>query len=204
MKLFASVLLLLAAVGAHAADQPALQFTSDEVVLTGAAPGNKITWVGMVRDFDRTIPRLRIVRGLEPVKGKSDLSLGKGFNPSCSVWAVGGVDEPMTVIRAGNRCSMSTETIRVTATPGADRFTVYSAVVYGHYIARKNSAWRFAIRDGSDLDADGEVNGAIVIALSTMRKLKGSPHPPQTISVGDTVLVLDSVEMRAAAVEVRP
>lgn len=189
-------------VAARAADAPELEFTADEVMLTGTTPGRMLSWVGMVREFDRTVPRLRIVRGLGPSKGGGDLSLGKGFDPSCSVWAVGGIDEPMTVVRAGARCSISSEAIRVTALPGASRLTIHSSIAIGHYIARRNSAWRFAVRDGSDLDADGEINGQIVMTLDTMGRLKGGPPPPKAISVGDTLLLLDSDRMRATAVEV--
>jgi hypothetical protein len=157
----------------------------------------------MVREYVRSVPQLRIVRGLEPATGRGELSLGKGFDPSCSVWAVGGIDEPMTVVRSGARCGMSAEPIKVIAQSGADRITVHSSIVFGHYLGRKNSAWRFSLRDGSDLDGDGTVNGEIVIALSAMGKLQGSPHPPASIAVGDTLLLLDSDRMRAAAIEVQ-
>lgn len=204
MKLLTSFMaLFLVSTAAGAADPPSLRFDSNEVVLNGAAPGNKISWVGMVREFSGPTPQIRIVRGLEPAKGKGELSLGKGFDPSCSVWAVGGVDEPMTVVRGGELCGVSPEPIKVRVMAGDDRFTVYSSIIFGHYIARKNSAWRFALRDGSDLDADGTVNGEIVITLSAMGKLKGSPHPPASIRAGDTLLLLDSESMRVAAVEVR-
>lgn len=204
MKLLTSLLaFLFLSQAAHAVDEPALRFDPDEVVLSGAKPGNKISWVGMVREFHGSVPSLRVVRGMEPAKGKGELSLAKGFDASCSLWAVGGIDEPMTVVRAGNRCAMSQEPIKVTALSGTDRITVHSSIVFGHYLARKNSAWRFAARDGSDLDLDGKINGQIVLALSAMGKLKGSPHPPAAIGLGDTLLLLDSDQMRATAVEVQ-
>ena len=192
---------LLFTVGLHA-DTPTLQFSADGVALTGAKPGNRISWVGMVREFDGTLPVLRIVRGLEPFTGARELSLGNGFDPSCSVWAVGGIDEPMTVVRSGDRCAISDEAIDASAAAGATQFIVRSSIVFGHYIGRKHSAWRFGVRDGSDLDADGQINGEIVIALSTMQKLKGSPHPPDVISAGDTLLLLDSDQMRVSVLEV--
>lgn len=204
MKLLTSLMaLLILSAAAYAADQPSVQFDPSEVVLNGAKPGNKISWVGMVREFNGSVPSLRIVRGLEPAKGKGELSLAKGFDPSCSVWAIGGIDDPMTIVRSGNRCAMSDEPIQVKAVPGTDRITIHSSIVFGHYLGRKNSAWRFAGRDGSEVDADGAINGQIVISLKAMGKLKGSPKPPESIGVGDTLLLLDSDRMRATAVEVQ-
>lgn len=203
MKLVTSVLaILLIAAGAHAA-QPSFQFGETDVLLSGAIPGNRISWVGMVREFDGSVPRLRIVRGLEVVTA-TGLSLAPGLDPSCSAFAVGGVDQSLTMVQAGDRCGVSEDPIVVTAVPGADRFTVESSVAFGNYLGLENSAWRFSVRDGSELDADGKINDQIVILLSTLESLEDSPAPPETIGVGDTVLVLDSDQNRAAAVEVQP
>lgn len=204
MKLLTSVMaLLLIAVTAGAAE-PSLQFDPSEVMLSGAVPGSRISWVGIVREFDGSVPRLRIVRGLEPAESMGQLTLASGLDTSCSVWAVGGVDQSLTLIHAGDRCAISEDPIAVTAIAGADRIIIESSIVFGNYLGLENSAWRFSVRDGSELDADGKINDQIVILLSTLQSLKNSPAPPETIGVGDTLLLLDSDQMRATAVEVQP
>jgi hypothetical protein len=206
MKILTSVIaLLLIAPGAHAAKNlPTFQFGQTEVMLSGAIPGNRISWVGMVREFDGSVPRMRIVRGLEVAAAGEELSLAAGLDPSCSAWAVGGVDQSLTMVQSGDRCAISEDPIAVTAIPGQDRFVVESSIVFGNYLGLENSAWRFSVRDGSELDADGKINDQIVILLSTLESLKESPAPPETIGEGDTLLLLDSDQMRATAFEVQP
>jgi hypothetical protein len=184
------------------ATEPTLNLGSGGASLTDVQLGRKFSWVGAVRERIDGLFHVRIVSGVDQASG-SEISLGTGFDPACSVWSIGAVDESTAIVRLGDRCG-SEETIEFTAIPGRHQIVVKSSVVFGQYIAAGDSAYSFALRDGSELDADGKINDEIAIELGSMIPSEVDTEAPQTIAAGDRVLLVDPEHMRAAAAEVEP
>lgn len=198
------ILVLFALLGTAwpASAEVTLQLSNSNALVSGLPMDRRVSWVGVVREVVDGVSRVRIIRGMERVTG-NQLSLVTGLDPSCSVWSVAALTGPTVSVLKGDRCA-SDDDIEFSARPGKHEIVVHATAVYGQYLVADESAFRFALRDGSDLDADGKMNGEIVIPLGSMAPLEEGTEAPQTIFAGDRVILVDPDEMRATASEVEP
>lgn len=189
---------LATAIGA--ADAPEVQYGVDEVTLRGVPPGAKLFWIGMVRDWHKDQSRVRFVRGSGPATPA--LRLMSGMDPKRSRWLVVSPHLRLTIRSTAPGYSTSADTIVARAVAGEDRMTIHSSWIQGTYISGP-AAWAFSAADGADIDADGQINGTIVLLLTTLKNYRGNPHPPAAIAAGDGILLADQTLGRMAFIEVR-
>jgi hypothetical protein len=65
-------------------------------------------------------------------------------------------------------------------------------------------AWTATAGDGGASDADGQVDGRVSIDTSRMQPLGQSPPAPQVVTPGDTVVLIDPLDMEVFVSAVRP
>lgn len=201
-KLCLLIFVLTIGIPAHA--DPTLQMVDSFLRLRGVAPGERFTWIAMGRDNSAHNVSLRIVRGLQPANEAGEYQFDFKLDYFHSVWLVAGVDESWVLPPRIEGCALSSNVIGVEAIAGAAQFVVSSAVIYGNYIRPDGSAWTFTANDDSDADADGEMNGEIVITLASLGKFATSAGVPTAIAAGDKLLLLDPHRLRAMKYEVLP
>jgi hypothetical protein len=192
MKKTLAVLLLIAS---PLAAEPAIQFNADGVQVGGFGSGT-IAWLGMVREPVDHHMRVRIERGM-----KNILGLGTALIPeanvevSRSIWAV--VSVAGTALHAAAPdYSYSAQPIVINAVPGETTFAVESPLIELMYVRPGVGIWSFGCGDGADLDADLELNGTIVVSLSSLQNM-GRPAPlPETVQESDLIVAIDPYGIR--------
>jgi hypothetical protein len=205
IRFIAGVVLALLCVGvglplSGQANTVQVVYGSDEVTVQGVAAGTRLFWIGVIRDQYGDQSRVRFVRGSAPATPK--LSLVSGMPTRRSRWLIVSPGNSLTVTSSAPTYGTSSDLVVTRAVAGDDRISIISARIHGTYV-RGQQAWAFGAADGTEIDLDHEVNGTIVLALSTLTRYRGNPHAPDVVRKGDGILLADPSQGRLTFVEVK-
>ncbi len=199
--LFLSIVLSLIPAGASASP-PAISFETGDPSLHGDA-GTSVAWLGMVRTWEGGVGRLRYLRGSGKIPAEG-LKLGRGINTTSSVWLVAGVGDSFRSLRTAPGMRISADPLEVTALAGATEIAIRAGFVHGTYVKADGRTWAFSAGDGGSMDAGGEADGSIRLALGTLDRRAGNPAAPEAVEAGDKILLIEPDGTRAAIIEVAP
>lgn len=197
--------LVLGLVAAVAAAAPSVEYGPGGVRVVGARPGTRIAWMALVRQNHPYHKENFVVRGIEIATGSGfvDVDKEKKWGETAhALWSAVDVDELASVRASSPDFQHSQRPIAMTAKAGESTITIQCAVAEVMYVRGRSGVWAGTVGDGSKLDADGTRNGSIVLALASLSPYKGNPHPPDNVTAGDLVLVIDPYEIRSAQYEV--
>ena len=182
---------------------PQVAFSRGGVTISGLSPGTRVAWLGMIREPRENHTRTRIVRGFQPVTPQGSFAIdAEHADESRGLWAVVDVGTGASVHARSPRAVASKRSIVVAAPAGSATIGIESGAIELLYVRPPSRAWRFAVADGGGLDADGEQNGTIVVALPSMKPLHGQAGGPSGTERGDVLLLLDPRQLRTDTVEI--
>ncbi|HEY0157369.1 MAG TPA: hypothetical protein VGF28_08805 [Thermoanaerobaculia bacterium] len=184
---------------------PRVSFGPGGVTVGDLKPGTHVAWMAVIREPRNFHVATRILRGYGPATPNSDFAIAhEAADEASGIWTVVDVDSGSAVHTKPETMVMSRRPIRIEAISGETSVRIGSNAVEVLYVRPRRGAWTFSGADGGGLDADGEQNGAVVMRLQSLQRLKGNPEPPGAVEGGDLVLVIDPRRLRTATFEVQP
>jgi hypothetical protein len=195
--------LLLAYAGGLGAQQPAVQFGPGGVTVGGMKPGTRIAWMAMTRKRVGYHIEVEVLRGVDVVtpNGSQFVEMA-GADLAHTIWTVADISNGKASRAKPPAYSHSERPVPISATAGADHFTVDAPVAEVMYVRPRFGVWSFGAHDGTALDTDATLDGTIRVALTSLVAYKGNPHPPERVEPGDIILVLNTQQARAGQLEV--
>lgn len=198
------ILPLLAAAPSRAADRPVLTFEKEAVVVSGLTAGETVAWLGVERLLDEEFSST-LVHRTEAITvaadGTSRLELGR--EPALrSIWVAVEIKsgELLVATPEGYRLRKPDRPSRLDARGDAEADAIEDdrAYLMGLVVRPGEGAWSFIGADGSEGDADREVNGRQRLELDFLEPLPGSPPPPRKAIGKDLWFVVDPQRMEIA------
>jgi hypothetical protein len=178
---------------------PTLDIESDGVRIRGLAAGQQLVWTGIVRTSDGSFERVKVVRGIGTVDASGDLSIDATIADGARTeWLLSSLDPGAATpaLRVGTNAEADPEEIKIT--PGTGSVFVEAAAIDFVYI-HNGHAYYFWGADGSSRDTGPTQDGIVEVVLKDMLKFPlhaGDPPPPQQVSAGDKIQVIDLYEYR--------
>lgn len=206
MKLHLAFIALLSAIAIDAyCAKPNLEFGPGGVTILDVQPGTKIAWMSLTRTRIANHASVRIDRGIDvATQSKKAVIARAGADQSRSLWVLAAVDEDLAGAATAPTYGGSPFPIDVTAPAGSATISVVSPEVELVYVRPKGGAWFISATDGGIGDVDHVQNTVVTIALDSLERLQGNPHPPDVTAPGDIILMIDPRTNRTSVVKVSP
>jgi hypothetical protein len=195
---------MLSAAGPGMPLTPELAFDSSGVTISAVSPGDTVAWMGMIRERSGAHMNVRFVRGADTVDLSGQLTLIEaGADEAQAIYTVANVANGAASVVNAPGFVRTVDSINVTATAGQSSISIEAPYMELMYVRPGVGSWTFGTGDGSDLDADGEENGSIVVPLAQLID-SGAGLPPETVDAGDVIMVIDPYQIRVAQLAVAP
>ncbi|HVG08768.1 MAG TPA: hypothetical protein VNM67_13760 [Thermoanaerobaculia bacterium] len=204
MKAFAVGLVLLAA--PLAAAPPEISFEPDAVVARGISPNGHAVWFSVAREISRQstniVPR-HAIEADEDGDGAVRLELGQEV-PLRSIWFVVDLATGETGVAVPDGFPLLEMDLPGGAIPAAlNRLDLQRRFAYLVLVRPGVGAWQLRVGDGGASDEDGESDGTLRAALSSLTPVEeGGPPAPGRFSPRDVLLVIDPERMEFATVRI--
>ncbi|MFL6290221.1 MAG: hypothetical protein ACJ759_04930 [Thermoanaerobaculia bacterium] len=205
MKALAAGLVLLA-IPLSAAAPPGISFEPDAVMVRGISPKGQTVWFSVAREISRrstnVVPRHAIVTD-EDGDGTVRLELGQEV-PLRSIWFAVDLATGETAVAVPEGFPLLEMELPGRAIPAAlNRLDLQRRFAYLLLVRPGVGAWQLRVGDGGASDEDGEPDGTLRAALSSLRPVQeGGPPPPERFSPRDVLLVIDPERMESATVRI--
>jgi hypothetical protein len=202
MKFLLAVCLLLLAAPLRAAEPPQISFEVDAVV----AQGTRIVWFSVAREISRQstniVPR-HAIEADEDGDGVVRLELGQEV-PLRSIWFVVDLATGEAGVAVPEGFPLLEMDLPGEAIPAAlNRLDLQRRFAYLLLVRLGVGAWQLRVGDGGASDEDGESDGALRAALSSLTPVQeGGPPVPERFSPRDVLLVIDPERMESATVRI--
>ena len=205
MKALAVGLVLLAAAPLSAAP-PEISFEPGAVLARGITPKGQAVWFGVAREISRrsinVVPR-HAVTSDEDGDGTVRLELGQEV-PLRSVWFVVDLATGEAAVATPEGFPLVEMNLPGNAIPAAlNRLDLERRFAYLVLVRPGTGAWQLRIGDGGASDEDGEPDGTLRAALSSLTPVQeGGPPPPERFSPRDVLLILDPERLKFSMVRI--
>lgn len=205
MKALAAGLVLLA-IPLSAAAPPGISFEPDAVMVRGISPKGQTVWFSVAREISRrstnVVPRHAIVTD-EDGDGTVRLELGQEV-PLRSIWFAVDLATGETTVAVPEGFPLLEMELPGDAIPAAlNRLDLERRFAYLLLVRPGVGAWQLRVGDGGASDEDGEPDGTLRAALSSLTPvLEGGPPPPERFSPRDVLLVIDPERMESTTVRI--
>jgi hypothetical protein len=198
MNILPAVCLLLAAPLA-AANPPEIAFEPEAVVANGIDPQARVVWFSVAREISRQATN--IVSRYEI--GSVRLELGQEV-PLRSIWFAVDLATGETGVATPPDFPLLEMDLPGGAIPAAlNRLELRNRFAYLLLVRPGVGAWQLRVGDGGDSDEDGEPDGILRAALSSLAPIEeGGPPPPERFSPKDVLLIIDPERMESASVRI--
>lgn len=206
MKILPAVCLLLLALPVAAAAPPEITFEPDAVVARGISPKGQAVWFSVAREISRqatnVVPRQEILTD-EDGDGTVRLELGREV-PLRSIWFAVDLATGETGVATPEGFPLLEVDLPGEAIPAAlNGLELRRRFAYLLLVRPGVGAWQLRVGDGGESDEDGEPDGTLRAALSSLAPLEeGGPPPPERFSPKDVLLVIDPERMESASVRI--
>lgn len=90
----------------------------------------------------------------------------------------------------------------IDAIAGAETITINAAQAYVLYVRPPSGVWGASGADGGGGDADGASDARVTIRMSALRSIEGNRKPPDSVTRGDLIMVIDPGQLRTGTVVV--
>ena len=206
MKILPAACLLLLALPLAAAAPPEITFEPDAVVARGISPKGQAVWFSVAREISRqatnVVPRQEILTD-EDGDGTVRLELGREV-PLRSIWFAVDLATGETGVATPEGFPLLEVDLPGEAIPAAlNGLELRRRFAYLLLVRPGVGAWQLRVGDGGESDEDGEPDGTLRAALSSLAPLEeGGPPPPERFSPKDVLLVIDPERMESASVRI--
>lgn len=206
MKILPAACLLLLALPVAAAAPPEITFEPDAVVARGISPKGQAVWFSVAREISRqatnVVPRQEILTD-EDGDGTVRLELGREV-PLRSIWFAVDLATGETGVATPEGFPLLEVDLPGEAIPAAlNGLELRRRFAYLLLVRPGVGAWQLRVGDGGESDEDGEPDGTLRAALSSLAPLEeGGPPPPERFSPKDVLLVIDPERMESASVRI--
>ncbi len=185
---------------------PRWEFFPRSVAVSGLAPGAKVAWFSISREFYDYGLSVRQRGGLvtdTDQDGTEAIELDRELSPA-SIW--GAVDFAAGTFALAQPSGAPVDLVAIHGNPRSalrkidfeDRDFLYAFLVRPDV-----GAWWARIGDGSPDDEDGEIDRRIALPLSAMSPFDGSTPPPDRIERNDLIFAIDPNRLDVFAAGVR-
>lgn len=208
MRAHLAVCLTLLAVPVAAAAPPSVSLEPEAVVARGISPKGRAVVFSVAREISRqsinVVPRYGIVTD-DDGDGTVRLELGKEV-PLRSIWFAVDLATGETGVATPEDFPLLPIDLRRAAIPAVlNRLEFQRRFAYLLLVRPGVGAWKLRVGDGGASDADGEPDGTLRAALSSLTPVQeGGPPPPERFSPGDVLLIIDPDRMESATVRIGP
>lgn len=204
-SLVAACLLLLAAPLA-AVNPPEITFEPEAVVARGISPKGQVVWFGVAREIARqstTIVPLHEIGTDDDGDGAVRLELGREV-PLRSIWFAVDLATGETALATPPGFPRLEADLPGEAIPAAlNRLALQRRFAYLLLVRPGEGAWQLRVGDGGESDEDGEPDGTLRAALSSLTPVaEGGPPPPEHFSPQDVLLIIDPERMESSSVRI--
>lgn len=178
--------------------EPVISFAEKSVVAEGLTPGSDAIWFAVVKQMEgwmRVIIRVDEVTEDSDFDGVVELEWGRPI-PRHSVWMV--VDSqtgdhaaavPEGMIRREYEFSLLDLVLDHESVLGFVQQRTYLEVTL--VSPALQGAWGMTVNDGSEYDADGNLNGRVQINFSNMHPVYQGGQAPESAPFGGVILMID-------------
>ncbi|HEX6861566.1 MAG TPA: hypothetical protein VF414_02060 [Thermoanaerobaculia bacterium] len=204
MKALAAGLVLLAA--PLSAVPPGISFEPEAVVARGISSRGQAVWFSVAREISRQstniVPRHAIVAD-EDGDGAVRLELGQEV-PLRSIWFAVDLATGETGVAVPEGFPLLEMELPGEAIPAAlNRLDLERRFAYLLLVRPGAGAWQLRVGDGGASDEDGEPDGNLRAALSSLAPVQeGGSSAPERFSPRDVLLVIDPERMEFATVRI--
>ena len=205
MKALAVALVLVAA-PLSAATPPEILFEPDAVVGQGITPKGQAVWFGVARQISRrsidVVPRHAIAAD-DDGDGAVRLELGQEV-PLRSIWFAVDLATGVATVATPEGFPLLEMALPGNAIPSVlNRLDLERRFAYLLLVRPGVGAWQLRIGDGGEADEDGQPDGTLRAALSSLAPVQeGGPPAPERFSPRDVLLVIDPDRMESAIVRI--
>ena len=206
MKSFVAGLALLVLPPSAAAAPPEVSFEPEAVVARGITPKGQAVWFSVAREISRrsidVVPR-HAVTADEDGDGAVRLELGQEI-PLRSIWFAVDLATGETAVATPEGFPLLEMDLPGDAIPAAlNRLDLERRFAYLLLVRPGMGAWQLRIGDGGESDEDGEPDGTLRAALSSLAPVQeDGPPPPERFSPRDVLLVVDPERLEFAMVRI--
>ncbi len=185
---------------------PGISFEPGAVVARGISPKGQAVWFSVAREISRQstniVPR-HAVEVDDDGDGSVRLELGQEV-PLRSIWFAVDLATGETGVAVPEGFPLLEMELPGNAIPAAlNRLDLERRFVYLLLVRPGVGAWQLRVGDGGASDEDGEPDGAVRAALSSLTPVQeGGPPPPERFSPRDVLLVIDPERMESATVRI--
>jgi hypothetical protein len=204
MRALAVGLVLLAA--PLSAAPPEILFEPHAVVARGITSKGQAVWFSVAREISRrsinVVPRHAVAVD-EDGDGTVRLELGQEV-PLRSIWFAVDLATGEAAMAAPEDFPLLEMDLPGNAIPAAlNRLDLERRFAYLLLVRPGVGAWQLRVGDGGEADGDGEPDGTLRAALSTLMPVQeGGPSVPERFSPRDVLLVIDPERLEFAAVRI--
>lgn len=206
MRSLPAVCLLLLAAPLAAAAPPEITFESSAVVARGISPKGQAVWFSVAREISRqstrVVPRQEVLTD-EDGDGTVRLELDREV-PLRSIWFAVDLATGETGVATPEGFPLLEVELPGEAIPAAlNGLELRRRFAHLLLVRPGVGAWQLRVGDGGESDEDGEPDGTLRAALSSLSPLQeGGPPPPERFSPKDVLLVIDPERMESASVRI--
>ena len=206
MRTLSALCLLLLAAPLAATDPPEITFEPEAVVARGIAARGQAVWFSVAREISRQstniVPRYEIGTD-DDGDGAVRLELGREV-PLRSIWFAVDLATGETGVATPPGFPLLEVDLPGEAIPAAlNRLELNRRFAYLLLVRPGVGAWQLRVGDGGESDEDGEPDGTLRAALSSLTPVEeGGPPPPERFSPQDVLLIIDPERMESASVRI--
>lgn len=186
------------------ADPPRLEVRNDGgVVVQGASPGDRVAWMALTRERVQWHGLSRIRYGVG-VAGPDGVLRIPHPVPSAPyiVWNIADVGRGRGAQATVAGMGVAAARPAIQAIAGADSITIDAAQAYILYVSPPAGIWGASAADGGGGDVDGVSDGRVTIRMAALRAIEGNRKPPEGVTRGDLIMVIDPGQLRIGQVVV--
>lgn len=204
MKALAVGLFLLAS--PLSAAPPEISFEPEAVVARGITSKGRAAWFSVAREISRrsinVVPRHGITVD-EDGDGAVRLELGQEV-PLRSIWFAVDLATGEAAVAAPEGFPLLEMGLPGNAIPAAlNRLELERRFACLVLVRPGVGAWQLRVGDGGESDEDGEPDGTLRAALSSLTAVEeGGPPPPERFSPRDVLLIIDPERLEFATVRI--
>ena len=191
------VLLATTSSAAAAAAKSTVIFDAGRVALTGLTPSGSVAWYSVSREPQgySTLVARRSGMEIADALGEATIELEGDVAPA-SVWIVVDLASGGLAVAAPRGTSfreIGFDAKSVAAGPAGklDRLVHARPYLELFWARPRVGAWEMAAGEGAAGDDDGERDGWLRTALTSMEPLETSPPPPDELQAGDVLVMVD-------------
>jgi len=199
-------ILVLGFAALPAGAQPTISFEETAVVTRGLTPGGSVVWFGVAREYG-SWPRRVVRRDFTATDtdrdGRDVIDLGRAI-PRQSIWVVVDVATGTFACATPPGYPLREVTYEpgdLPADPGGEVRRLRRVRSFFEVLVVRPGlgGWGLSVGDGGANDSDGQNDGKIELALSSLRPLGARAETLPQLQPGDVVVLVDPGQMDVTA-----